>query len=364
MINRVIALMKKEILSILNDKKSLFVIIVPPLMQLFLFAFAATTEIKNINLAVMDKESSYYSREFTQKIKGSSYVDKLYSIQSYKEARELLDTKKIIAFIVIPETFSNNLGQDNSNIQMILDGRRSNSAQITEAYISQMLLNFQNEQSGAKSNVEIHSRNLYNPNLNNFWWIVPNLFGSITMLVAIILSALSIAREREVGTFEQLLVSPLSNFEILLGKLLPGLVISVLESTIILFLAIELFNIPFFGSIFILYMGAVIFLFSISGVGLFISALCSTQQQAILGAFVFLLPAFLLSGFVTPVENMPSWLQPFSDVIPLKYYIILIKGVFLKDISFSIALDLMIPMAIFGVVSLGLAMFFFKRRTI
>ncbi|MFV0481672.1 MAG: ABC transporter permease [Campylobacteraceae bacterium] len=362
--NRIIALIKKEILAILNDRKSLFVVIVPPLMQLLIFAFSATTEVKNLNLAVMDKEGSYYSKELIQKIKGSTYVNKLYDVQSYKSGEELINTKEVIAFLVIPDNFSKNLGFDNSKVQMILDGRRANTAQISEAYINQILLNFTSGLYQDESGIEIYSRNLYNPNLNNFWWIVPNLFGSITMLVAIILSALSIARERELGTFEQILVSPLKNYEILLGKFLPGLIISLLESTIILFIAIYLFKVPFVGSIWLLYLGAVVFLLSISGAGLFISALCNTQQQAILGAFVFLLPSFLLSGFATPVENMPSWLQPATDIIPLKHYILLIRGVFLKDITFDMAVPLLVPMAIFGIVSMALATILFKKRTI
>jgi ABC-2 type transport system permease protein len=151
--------------------------------------------------------------------------------------------------------------------------------------------------------------------------------------------------------------------EILLGKLLPALLISVFESSIILFIAIYAFGVPLNGSVWLLYLSVVTFLFSMSGVGLFISAISNTQQQAILGAFVILLPSFLLSGFATPVENMPSWLQPFSSFIPLKYYLILIKGVFLKNISFNIAVTQLLPMFFLGIVAMLVAMYFFKKKS-
>jgi ABC-2 type transport system permease protein len=358
---RLLALIKKEFLAIRNDKKSMFIIIVPPFLQIFLFAFAATTEVKHIDLAVLDRDGSYESQEFTQTIKGSSYVASVANLRSYDKAQELMDAKKIIGFVVIPDNFAKDLGTKESKIQLILDGRRSNSAQVVEGYVSQMLIRFQ-EKQGAKSPLELYPRYLYNQNLSNFWWIVPNLFGSITMLLAVILSALSIAREKELGTFEQVLVSPLRPYEILLGKLIPGLIISLLVSSLILSLAIFGFKVPFLGSLWLFYIGVVIFLFTISGVGLFISSLSKTQQQAILGSFVFLLPSFLLSGFTAPIENMPLWLQPLCEFIPLKHYIVFIKGVFLKDISLATAMPLFIKMFLLGVASLTAAMVLFKKK--
>ena len=182
------------------------------------------------------------------------------------------------------------------------------------------------------------------------------------MVVAMILTSLSIAREKELGTFDQLLVSPLRPIEILLGKLLPALIISIAESTIILFVAIHLFGVPLNGSVWMLYLSVVVFLFSMSGIGLFVSAISKTQQQAILGSFVVLLPSFLLSGFATPIENIPEWLQPVTNFIPLKYYLILIKGIFLKDMSFEAALPELLPMLLLGIIFLSGTVIFFKKR--
>ncbi|MDR0666115.1 MAG: ABC transporter permease [Campylobacteraceae bacterium] len=358
---RLFALIKKEFLAIRNDKKSMFVIIAPPLLQIFIFSFAATTEVKHVDLAVFDKDGSYQSREFIQSLKGSNYIQNLINIQNYDDAKKMIDRKKVIGFMVIPHDFSEKLGTQDSKIQLILDGRRSNTAQVVEGYVLQILMKFQSKEE-AQSPLEIYSRYLYNQNLNNFWWIVPNLFCSITMLLAVILSALSITREKELGTFEQILVSPFRPYEILLGKLIPGLIISIAVSSVVLLCAIFYFGVPIHGSILMLYLSVTIFLFTISGVGLFISSLCKTQQQAILSSFIFLLPSFLLSGFSTPVENMPLWLQPISDLIPLKYYITLVKGIFLKDISFAIAFPLLAKMFLLGIISLAAALILFKKK--
>ena len=182
------------------------------------------------------------------------------------------------------------------------------------------------------------------------------------MLVALLLTSLSIARERELGTFEQLLVSPLSSTILILGKTLTPLLITLVEASIIFLVAITFFAVPFTGSVIILYMGLISFLFSIVGIGLFISSISSTQQQGILGAFVLMVPYILMSGFATPVENMPQWLIPFTNIISLKYFLILLKGVFLKDISFAMAISLIIPMLVLGFISLIFAAWMFRKK--
>jgi ABC-2 type transport system permease protein len=292
MFERLFALIKKEFLAIKNDKKSLMVVVLPPIVQVILFSFAATLEVKNINLALLNQDDSYKSKELIKDLGSSSYIKSLNIVKSYEDGKYEIDKQKVIAFIVIPSNFSKDLEKGSSKIQVIFDGRRSNTSQIVEGYLNQIILNhYKKEQLNSKIN--IISRNFYNPNLENFWWIVPSLFASISMVVAMLLTSLSIAREKELGTFEQILVSPLSSIEILLGKLLPALFISVLESTFILFVAIYFFGVPLNGSIWLLYLSATVFLFSMSGIGLFISSISNTQQQAILGSFVVMLPSFL-----------------------------------------------------------------------
>ena len=182
------------------------------------------------------------------------------------------------------------------------------------------------------------------------------------MIVALLLTALSVARERELGTFEQILVTPLSSSTLIIGKTIPPLLISIIDASVIFLVSVFVFGVPFTGSVFILVLGIISFLFSVVGLGLFISSLVSTQQQGILGAFVLLVPYILMSGFATPVENMPHWLIPFTDIVSLKYFLILLKGVFLKDIGFDIAIELIIPMLILGFFSLIAASFMFRKK--
>lgn len=362
-LNQLLALMKKEFLAIWSDKKSRIIIIIPPMMQLFLFSFAVNLEVKNINLAVLDRDNSVKSTELIRTLSYSDSFTNVYRLKSQKDLQNAIDTQKVVAVIYIPQEFAKNIeAKKSATIQVIADGRKSNTAQITEGYI-------QNAVSKTFGDVKVTqniivSRNLYNPNLDNFWWILPNLIGTISMLIALLLTALSVARERELGTFEQILVTPLSSTALILGKTIPPLLISIVEATIIFNICIFGFGVPFTGSLFILFLGIISFLFSIVGLGLFISSIVSTQQQGILGAFVLLVPYILMSGFATPVENMPTWLIPVTDIVSLKYFLILLKGVFLKDIGFDIAFSLILPMLGLGIISLLGATWMFRKKVV
>ena len=359
--SQLLALIKKEFLAIWSDKKSRIIIIVPPMLQLILFSFAVTLEVKNISIGILDRDNSTQSTELIRTLKLSNTFTHVYKLSSEKELTSFIDAQKVLATIYIPQNFAQKINsKENSSIQIIGDGRKSNTAQISEAYI-QMALSKIFEGSQVTSNTFIN-RNWYNPNLDNFWWILPNLMGSLSMIVALLLTSLSVARERELGTFEQTLVSPLSPTVLIVGKTIPPLIISTIEATVIFFAATQFFGVPFVGSIFILYAGLVSFLFSIVGIGLFISSISSTQQQGILGAFVLVVPYILMSGFATPVENMPSWLIPITDFVSLKYFLILLKGVFLKDISLDVAQGLIIPMLLLGFSSLFLASWMFRKK--
>lgn len=357
---QLLALMKKEFLAIWSDKKSRTIIIIPPMMQLFIFSFAVTLEVKNIDIAVLDRDNSVKSQEIIRNLSYSTTFSNIYRLESQEQLKEYIDTQKAILVISIPQNFAQKIAKDEDvTIQIIGDGRKSNSAQIAQSYVQLAISKVVNNQSIANT---IINRNLYNPNLDNFWWILPNLMGSLSMLIALLLTALSVARERELGTFEQLLVAPLSSTLLIIGKTIPPLLISVVEAIIIYLVAITYFEVPFVGSILILFLGLLAFLFSIVGIGLFISSISSTQQQGILGAFVLMVPYILMSGFATPVENMPQWLIPFTDIISLKYFLILLKGVFLKDITFDMAIALIVPMLALGFVSLLFASWMFRKK--
>jgi ABC-2 type transport system permease protein len=358
MIYQLLSLIRKEFLAIWSDKRSRIVIIIPPLIQLILFSFAVTMEVKNINIGVLDRDNSTQSQELIRALKYSDRFSQVLYLKSYEDLKEKINSQKILAGIEISQNFAENMTKGSTaNIGIIADGRKSTSAQIAVGYIQMSINN-----SFSKSKEMLIVRNWYNPNLENFWWILPNLVGSLTMLIALILTSLSVARERELGTFEQLSVAPLSPTVLIIGKTIPPMIISIIEASIIFLSAITFFGVPFIGSLSILIVSICAFVFSIVGFGLFISSISSTQQQGILGAFILLVPSILMSGFATPIENMPQWLIPFTDLIALKYFLILLKGIFLKDISWEIALWEILPMIILGVITLFIATWFFKKK--
>ena len=358
---QLLALIKKEFLAIWSDKKSRTIIIVPIFLQLVVFSFAMTLEVKNVSIGVLDRDNTVKSRELVRALTLSHTFSNVYRLKSEKELSSFIERQKVLATLYIPQNFSKSIfKKEQTSLQILADGRRSNSAQIAEGYIQTTLFQtFGQNSTGVQTFVV---RNRYNPNLDNFWWILPNLMGVLSMIIALLLTSLSVARERELGTFEQILVSPLSPTTLILGKTIPPLIISTIEASLIFLAAIFLFGVPFYGSFLLLYLGVVSFLFSIIGIGLFISSIASTQQQGILGAFVLLVPYILMSGFATPVENMPSWLIPATDFVSLKYFLILLKGVFLKDISFGFALELIIPMLLLGFFTLVFASWMFRRK--
>jgi ABC-2 type transport system permease protein len=249
-------------------------------------------------------------------------------------------------------------------VQVLLDGRRSNAAQIVDSYIGQIVnthLADENRRGGVVPRVV--TRDWFNPNLTYRWFTVPGLIAIIALLIGLIVTSLSVARERELGTFDQLMVAPLRTHEILLGKMLPPLLIGLVLVTLYIIATVVVFDVPLRGSLVLLYTSAVFFLASVIGVGLFISALAMTQQQAILGAFLFMAPAVLLSGFATPIDNMPRWLQHVTLVDPLRHFLVVVRGVFLKGMSTADVVRNTIPLALIAVVTLSAASWLFRRRS-
>lgn len=232
MLYQLLVLIKKEFLAIWSDKRSRIVIISPPLLQLLLFSFAVTLEVKNISIGVLDRDNSVQSENIIRNLKYSNRFTNVIRLNSEKELTSLIDSQKVLATVYIPQNFEKDIiSKKVSKIQIIADGRKSNSAQITNGYIISAI---SKDFSNIKSNIDsIIVRNWYNPNLENFWWILPNLVGLLSMIVAIILTSLCVARERELGTFEQTLVSPIPPFILILGKIIPPMIISIIEATFI-----------------------------------------------------------------------------------------------------------------------------------
>jgi ABC-2 type transport system permease protein len=364
---RILVLIYKEILAVWRDKKSRVVLIAPPIVQLFIFAFAATLDVQNVTIGILNRDNGEQGFELVQRFHGAPTFKKIIYLGSVSEISSFVDNQEGVMVVSIDQQFSRNLdARKPADIQLIMDGRKSNSAQIVAGYAVSIIEQFNADyavKAGIKlQNTTIIPRNWFNPNLIYYWFNVPSLSGILTMLVGLIVTALSVAREREMGTFDQLLVSPLLPIEIMIGKIVPAIIIGMMEGTVIIMAGIFIFQIPFTGSLLLLYFSMFVFICAIVGVGLFISSLCATQQQAILGTYVFMSPSVLLSGFATPIENMPVWLQSFTYLIPLRYYLIVAKGVFLKAMPFWIVWENTWPMALIAVVNLSLATWFFRKK--
>ncbi len=354
----------KEVLSILRDPRSRMVVFVPPLMQLLVFAFAATLEVRNVDVAVRNQDAGRWSHELIQRLDSAEFITTLRRVDSNLALRDLIDRGQVIAAIDIPADFSRTIAAGGSGrIQVLVDGRRSNSGQIAVGYLSAIAADVGAEampEAGTAAPVVV--RNWFNPNLIYRWFIVPGLTGILALFSALLITSLSIARERELGTFDQLLVSPTSTPEIIISKSLPALAIGTVLGLLMIAAAIVLFRIPFSGSFWLLLFSLMLFILSVVGIGLMISAVSATQQQAILGAFAIGVPAVLMSGFATPVENMPTLLQWLAQAIPLTHFLIIVEGSFLKALPPSDILASLWPLAAIALVTLTMATVFVRGR--
>lgn len=366
MFNRVIALIIKEMLAVWHDKKTRMVLIVPPIIQLLIFSYAATLEVTNISLGIINNDNGVIAKRIEDRLTHTGIFSNIYYLHDH-DLNNFINMEKGLIAIRFDSAFSANiLKQKNAAMQVVADGRKVNSAQIAIGYITQ-IINSYNLEYLRQNNfycpyTTIVTRHWFNPNLENQWFIVPALMAIISLMMCIVITGLSIARERELGTFDQLLVSPIQPLEILIGKTVPGVIIGLIEASFLFLVTISIFRIPFSGSLILLYISLIIFLFSVLGFGLFISSMVNTQQQAILGAFVFMAPTILLSGFATPIENMPTWLQPITTINPLRYFMLILRGIFLKDMPTKEVAFNLIPLIVISVFTLTGATYFFKRR--
>ena len=363
MLNRLYHLIIKELLASLRDPKARIVLIVPPLMQLLVLSFTVTQEVKNISLGVYNKDVGIEGYSLVQRFENSSLVSKVVTISGQQETDALIDTQAVMGVLVIPQDFSRMLysGQT-AEVQILLDGRRTNASQIVSGYATQMINTFFGESAKRRTGVQVVTRNWFNVNLDPRKTTVPSLICILATILGVLIAGLSIARERETGTFEQLLVSPLTPFEILVGKAFPAVFLATCSAIMMIGITVFLLGIPLQGSFLLLIVSMDIFLLSVVGVGLFISSMSMTQQQAILGVILVLPAAIMLSGFATPVENMPSWMQDITVVNPVRWYLVIVKGVFMKNMGIQeVALNC-VPLVILSVVTLSAAAVMFKRR--
>lgn len=374
MFHRIRFLFFKELIQVIRDKRLRITLIIPPIFQLIVFGYAANLDVKHIPIAFRDLDRSYDSREFISRFRNSKYFDIISYPENLKEIESLIKKGKITLSIEIPSGFSRRLKKgETATLQVIVDGMESNTALIALGYVNQIISEYsinvmidRLNQEGIirfeEAGVEVQNRTWFNPELESRYFYIPGVIASIAFLLPIILTAQAIVREREIGTLEQIMVTPIRSLELIVGKTIPFAMIGFFDVVMIALIGIFWFKVPFEGNPFVLLLGSLLFLMSSVGIGLFISTISSTQQQAQISTFFFVMPAFILSGFAFPLENMPQWLQYVTYISPLRYFLIIIRGVFLKGASLEILLPQITALALLGILMITVSSLRFQKR--
>lgn len=353
----------KELLATVKDPKTQTLLIVPVIVQSLLFGYAATYNLDQVPYAVADQSRSMYSDRLLAKLDGSSIFRRTVSLTGTGQIAEAIDSDEAMLVISIPPDFADKLTSGGQAVlQVITDGRNTTSSGVALGYVSAIVDSFNKELHGNVSIVEADTVVWYNPNLISRWMFMPALLAMLSYIQIMLLSGLSVSREKEQGTFDQLLVTPLSPMEILIGKAIPPLLIGTVQITFVLLVTLFWFKVPMAGSVFSLYFTLWIFLLSCIGIGLSISALCSSMQQVMVYCFVLMMPMVLLSGMGTPVENMPEWLQYLTYANPVRFVVeavrrIYFEGCGLADIAFNF-----VPMLAMAGITMPAAAWLFRNK--
>lgn len=368
-LRRILALIVKEFAMVLRDPRSRLVVIAPPIIQFFVFGYAATFDVTDVRYAVLDESRTPASRALLAEFEGSEHFRLVRILQSDHEIAEVIDPQTVRLVLHVPADFDDKLKSGGTAaVQAIADGRNSNVAAVALGYAGSIVQRHGKQIAAQRANdrsppsLYLVERAWFNENLQSRWYIVTALGGVISMVVVMILASLSVAREREFGTFDQLLVSPFRPTEILIGKAMPGLVFGLADALLLSAAAIYWFQVPFHGSPIALCATLGAFVLAIVGVGLFISSLSQTMQQSLLGAFVFIMPAVILGDFTTPIANMPDWLQTATLINPLRYVVSALRDIFLAGADTAAIWPQLWPLLVIASVTMPLAAWMFRRR--
>ena len=355
---------QKELLSMLKDPRMRLALVMPVLIQGFLFGYVANYNLDSVPYAVVDASRSEASRSLIAHFDGSPAFSRVAVLAVPSDIEALVDAESIRMAIVIPSDFERRLSRgEAAPIEIITDGRNALVSTLATGYAGAIVTRWNNERLGLRPAVSLTIRTWYNENQITRWTFLPSLIAMISFVQVIMLSGLSVAKEREQGTFDQLLVTPLSVMEILIGKALPPMLIGLMQSTLLLLLCLFWFEIPFSGSFATLYLTLFLFILSSTGIGLSISAIARNMQQVLVYTFVLLLPLVLLSGIATPVANMPPLLRLLTHIDPLRFAVEAIRRIYLEG---AVAADLIgdyIPLLLIAACTLPFAMWLFRKRT-
>jgi len=370
---RLYQMLVKEFIQALRNPRMRAIVFVTPVIQLFLFGYAVTTDVQNIALAVYDLDQSISSRELASRFVRSGYFDLIESVTEPRRVQELLDRGEARAVLQFNRGFQETLEAGRTaELQILLDGTISNTAGIVLSYSSRIVNRYSQEMLDERvtrrmgvpprtARVELEARAWFNEDLESRNFFVPGIIAMIVTLTSLMLTSMAVVREKEIGTMEQILVTPIRPVELILGKTIPFAVISYADVLGITLIGVLWFDVPVRGNLLLLFFATGLFLLTTLGLGLLISTVSQTQQQAMMGAFFLYLPALLLSGFVFPIANMPEVVQWLTLANPLRYFLEIIRGIFLKGIGADILWPQMASLAVLGVATLGLASRRFRK---
>jgi ABC-2 type transport system permease protein len=368
MIGRIKNLVIKEFIQTLRDRKMRFLLFGPPVIQLLLFGYVVTTDVNNISTAYYDLDKSQESRELQRRLESSGYFSVNYAPESPDEIKTLLDKGKVLCTVQVDPGFSRDLKKGiPTAIQVIVDGTDSNTAMIAMNYATQIVTRYALERAAPSiavntAKIDFRTRYWFNPDLKSRNYNVPGVIASIIMLICLRLTSMAVVREREAGTMEQLMVTPIRPAELMLGKTIPFAIIGFADMALVTAAGVFWFDVPIKGSLMLLLIGTSVYLLSVLGIGLFISTISKTQQQALMATIFFYMPAMLLSGFMFPVENMPVLFQYLTYLNPLRYFLVIIRGIFLKGNGLDILWPQIAALLVLGVVVITISSLRFKKR--
>jgi ABC-2 type transport system permease protein len=377
---RIYMIMRKEFIQALREPRMRIMLFLPPLLQLVLFGFAVNLDVDHARIAWMDMDRTPESRDLRYRFEGSGRFDVVAEPRTEEEVRQLLDRAKVEAVIrVLPEFARDLMRSGGAQVQVLTDGTNSNTASLVSSYASEVIAQYSSDALANRQNtlvltrspkaaanmnmpqVEARTRVWFNPDLHSRNYFVPGVIANIIMLVTLMLTALAIVREKEIGTMEQLMVTPLRPIELMLGKTLPFALVGLVDVVVITAAALIIFHIPFRGNALLLLASAVLYLLTSLGAGLFLSTISQTQQQAMMASFFFTTPAFMLSGFSFPIRNMPVFVQYLTYLNPIRYFMEIVRGIFLKGVGLSALWPQMLALLIYGVTVLSLSVVRFHK---
>lgn len=364
-LRQVLALAVKEFLTILKDPKSRFVVIGPPIIQFFVFGYAATFDVQHVAYAVVDEDRSPESRDLLARFEGSDAFALVDEFDSVAQVAAPIDEMAVRLVLHVGPDFAARLHTGRpAELQVLVDGRNSNVSGIALGYAQQIVAQWSAGRGPARPGpaLAVVQRAWFNPSLDSRWFIVSGLPAQIALVVVMLLTSLSVAREREQGTFDQTLVAPVDALQILVGKALPPFVLGLMDGLLLSAGAVLWFGVPMTGAFLALVAVLAVYACAVLGVGLLVSSLATTMQQGLLGAFMVMMPAVILSGFTTPIENMPGWLQTATLANPARYAVAGCRAVMLEGADVAAVARYLLPMAVMAALTLGAAGWLFRHR--